>query len=68
QVVTICSRADSPFKAVAQANPAMIDAEDEKKVTVLTFLLPSQDEDRKDVAAFIANLTVPNGVETFSDQ
>lgn len=68
QVVTICSGADSPFKAVAQAHPAMIDPEDAKKVTVPTCLLPSQDEDPKDVAAFVANLTVPNYVETFSDQ
>lgn len=68
QVITICSGADSPFKAVAQAHPAMIDPADAKKVTVPTLLLPSQDEDRKDVEAFVANLNVPNHVETFNDQ
>lgn len=46
----------------------MMDPEDAKKVRVPTLLLPSQDEDPKDVEAFVTNLSVPNQVETFSDQ
>lgn len=40
KVVTICSGVDSPFKAVAQAHPAMMDPEGAMKVIVATFLLP----------------------------
>lgn len=68
QVITMCSTANSPFKAAAQAHPAMIDPEDAKNITVPTLLLASKDENPSDVKAFVSNLKVTHQVETFGDQ
>ncbi|KAI9750957.1 MAG: hydrolase 76 protein [Chaenotheca gracillima] len=68
KIVSLTSGAGTPFKAGAQAHPAMVDAEDAKKVTIPMAMLASKDEPADDVKAFKENLSVKNHVETFSDQ
>jgi dienelactone hydrolase len=66
--VALSSGDATPFKAVAQVHPAMLDPEDAKKVTVPICTLASKDEDPNDVSGFNANLNVQSYVETFEDQ
>ncbi|KAJ5338207.1 hypothetical protein N7452_004935 [Penicillium brevicompactum] len=56
------------FKAAVQCHPAMLDPADAAEVKVPMALLASKDEHMGDVAAYKANLKVPNHVETFSSQ
>ena len=57
------------FKALGEVHPAMVDAEDAKKISVPTIMLASGDEDEKDVKAFEANLKAEHKhVEIFGDQ
>ncbi|CAG7990490.1 unnamed protein product [Penicillium olsonii] len=59
---------NTTFKAAVQCHPAMVDPADATEVNVPMALLASKDEPAGDVAAYQANLKVPNHVETFSDQ
>ncbi|GKT45869.1 putative AIM2 family protein [Colletotrichum spaethianum] len=68
KVITLCSGENSPFKAVAQAHPAMLDPEEAKSVTVPMCVLASKDEDSAAVSDFEANLKVQKHVQTFEDQ
>ncbi|KAH8433318.1 dienelactone hydrolase family protein [Aspergillus melleus] len=56
------------FQAAVQCHPAMVDPADAAEVTVPMALLASGDEPAEDVAAYQANLKVPNHVETFASQ
>ena len=56
------------FSAAASCHPAMVDAGDAPSVKVPFIMLPSKDESADDVKAFQSKLSVPNQVETFSDQ
>lgn len=56
------------FGAAASAHPAMVDPKDAPGIKVPFLMLPSKDEDAKDVEAFAAELKVENQIETFADQ
>lgn len=56
------------FKSAVQCHPAMVDPNDAKNIHVPFATLASKDEPADDVAAFKANLQVPNHVETFPTQ
>lgn len=56
------------FRAAVQCHPAMVDPNDAKSIKVPFATLASKDEPADDVAAFKANLQVPNHVETFPTQ
>ncbi|KAI9831752.1 MAG: hypothetical protein M1826_003083 [Phylliscum demangeonii] len=66
-VVNVCGE-DTPFSVAAQCHPAMVDAEDGKKIMIPLVMLPSKDEDPKAVKAFEQSLNVRHQVEVFDDQ
>ena len=68
QVVSLSSGSGTPFSAVAEVHPAMVDASDAEKVTVPLCMLASKDEKPEDVKKFKEALKVDNHVETFGDQ
>lgn len=69
KVATISAAEESGFKwkAAAQVHPAMLDAEDAKKIKIPFALLPSGDEKKEDCDQFGANLTGEKVLETFAD-
>ena len=68
QIVNLVSRKDTPFRAAACAHPAMVDPEDAPHITIPIAMLPSKDENGKDVEAWKGKLSVKNKVETFPTQ
>ena len=58
----------TPFSAVAEVHPAMVDPKDGEAITVPICMLASGDEDSDAVEGFKENLKVENHVETFPDQ
>lgn len=68
KVVALSTGEGTPFKVAAQCHPALIDPQDAKNVTVPICILPSKDENPKEIQDFAANLKVKNYVETFHDQ
>lgn len=59
---------ENPFSVAAVAHPAMVDPAIASSITVPYILLASKEEPEETIAEFKAKLTVPNHVETFSDQ
>ena len=59
---------ESPFSALAEAHPSMVDPADAPHVKVPVCLLASKGEDVKAVEKFGENLTVPKHIEFFKDQ
>ena len=68
KVISLSSKAGTPFVAAAECHPAMVDANDAKDITVPMALLPSGDEDKEDVKKFKEALKTESLVETFADQ
>lgn len=68
KIVALNAGAGSPFKAAVAAHPAMVDAGDAKGVKIPYLMLPSKGEEKKDVDAFAAALTVPHEIEWFPEQ
>lgn len=68
QIVSLTSQQGTPFKAVAEVHPAMVDPNDAKGITVPVCMLASKDEDAEAVKGFEKELKVKSHVETFSDQ
>lgn len=68
QVVSLSSGSGTPFSAVAEVHPALVDPSDAEKVTVPMCMLASKDEKPEDVKKFKEALKVDNHVETFDDQ
>ncbi|KAF3768701.1 hypothetical protein M406DRAFT_354980 [Cryphonectria parasitica EP155] len=62
------SQSDNPFKIGAECHPAMVDAEDAKKIKIPLTMLASKDEPAEDVKKFEEALTGPKHVEIFQDQ
>ena len=68
QVVSLSSGEDSPFTAVAEVHPGLVDAKDAATIRKPLCMLASGGENADDVKDFAAALKVPNHVETFEDQ
>ncbi|KAL9122896.1 MAG: hypothetical protein Q9187_000547 [Circinaria calcarea] len=68
KIVSFTSGSDSPFSAVSEVHPAMIDAADAALVARPICILASGDESAEDVQKFGEALKVPSHVETFKDQ
>ena len=62
------SQEGTPFSAVAEVHPAMVDPEDAKGITVPLCMLASGDEDMDAVKKFEANLKVKNFVDHYPSQ
>lgn len=62
------SGSGTPFSAVAEVHPALVDPSDAGKITVPLCMLASKDENPDDVKKFKEGLKVENHVETFGDQ
>lgn len=67
-VDSLVSQENTPFKSAAAAHPAMVDANDAPKMTIPILLLPSNGEDKNDVAAYEKKLKVKHEVEWYDDQ
>ena len=67
QIVSLSSQQGTPFKAVAEVHPAMVDPNDAKGITVPVCMLASKDEDPDAVKGFQKELKVKSHVETFAD-
>ena len=67
-MVGLSSQSGTPFSAVCEVHPAMVDPEDAKKIHIPVCMLASNGEDAEAVKNFEKNLTVDHHVETFSDQ
>ncbi|KAI9809089.1 MAG: hypothetical protein M1825_002378 [Sarcosagium campestre] len=68
KIATLSAQEGTPYSAVAQAHPAMLDPNDALKVTVPIAVLASKDENVEDVEKFKANLKVKNFVDIYKDQ
>ena len=68
QIVSLTAQSGTPFSAVAEVHPAMVDPADAKGIKVPLCMLASGDEDAKAVSEFGKTLSVENHVETFGDQ
>ncbi len=68
QIVSLTAQANTPFSAVAEVHPAMVDANDAKGIKVPLCMLASKDEDPEAVKKFGEALTVKSHIETFDDQ
>lgn len=68
KVIGMTSTSGTPFSAVIEVHPAMVDPNDAKDITIPLCMLASKDEDPEAVKGFKENLKVNNHVETFSDQ
>jgi dienelactone hydrolase len=68
KIVSLSSKKGTPFSAVAEVHPAMVDPKDAEEVSVPICMLPSKDEPANDVEAFEKALKVEHHVEIFKDQ
>ena len=68
QIVSLTSGKGTPFSAVAEVHPAMVDPKDAENITVPICMLASKDEDADAVKSFEKALKVESHIETFSDQ
>lgn len=68
QIVSLTAQPGTPFSAVAEVHPAMVDPADAKGIKVPLCMLASGDEDANAVKEFGKALSVENHIETFSDQ
>ena len=68
KIVSLTAQQGTPFKAVAEVHPAMVDPNDAKGITVPICMLASKDEDADAVKGFEKELKVKSHVETFADQ
>lgn len=68
KVTNLSSTKDSVFKAAVSAHPAMVDAADAPNVAIPILSIPSKGEEKKDVEAFDAALTVEHETHWFEDQ
>ena len=68
QIVSLTAQPGTPFSAVAEVHPAMVDPSDAKGIHVPLCMLASGDEDAQAVKDFSATLTVDKHIETFGDQ
>ena len=62
------STSGTPFSAVAEVHPAMVDPNDAKGITIPLCMLASGDENPDDIKAFKENLKVKCFIDTYSDQ
>lgn len=68
KIVSFSSGKGTPFTAVAEVHPAMVDPADAENITVPIAMLASGDEDAEAVKKFGEALTVERYIETFGDQ
>ncbi|KAI9739208.1 MAG: hypothetical protein M1834_007421 [Cirrosporium novae-zelandiae] len=68
KVISLSAQPGTPFKAVAECHPAMVDPKDAEGVSIPLCMLASKDEPVEDVKNFEKALKAPHYVETFSDQ
>ncbi|KAL9104873.1 MAG: hypothetical protein Q9187_008854, partial [Circinaria calcarea] len=68
KILSLTSGPGTPFSAVAEVHPAMVDPSDAGRITVPLCMLASKDENPDDVKKFKEGLKVENHVETFGDQ
>ena len=68
QIISLTAQPGTPFSAVAEVHPAMVDPADAKGIKVPLCMLASGDEDATAVSEFGKTLSVENHVETFGDQ
>lgn len=68
KVISLTSQSGTPFKAVAECHPAMVDPSEAANIEVPLCMLASGDEPAEEVKKFEANLKAPHHVETFGDQ
>ena len=68
QIISLTAQPGTPFSAVAEVHPAMVDPADAKGIKVPLCMLASGDEDANAVSEFSKTLSVENHVETFGDQ
>jgi dienelactone hydrolase len=68
KVVSLTSQSGTPFKAVAECHPAMVDPSEATNIDIPLCMLASMDEPVEGVKKFEANLKTPHHVETFGDQ
>ena len=68
QIISLTAQPGTPFSAVAEVHPAMVDPADAKGIKVPLCMLASGDEDATAVSEFGRTLSVENHVETFGDQ
>ncbi|MCJ1258130.1 hypothetical protein MMC24_005961 [Lignoscripta atroalba] len=68
KIISLTSQEGTPFSAVAEVHPAMVDPEDAKGITVPLCMLASGDEDMDAVKKFEANLKVKNFVDHYPSQ
>lgn len=68
KMLSLSGGKDTPFNAIAECHPAMVDPEDGGKLTIPVLVLASKDEDATAIKSFQEKLTVKHHVETFGDQ
>jgi dienelactone hydrolase len=66
-VSLIGTRGDTKFKAGVQTSPAMVDAEEAKKVQIPMLIMPSKDESKEDFDKYASNLPVKYKMERFDN-
>lgn len=67
KIIAMTSGAETPFSAAAYCHPSLLTAEEAPKITIPTAILASQDEDAELMKSFVAGLTVPKFLDTYSD-
>ncbi|KAK3167653.1 hypothetical protein OEA41_010780 [Lepraria neglecta] len=68
KIVSLTAQPGTNFSAAAEVHPAMVDPKDAKDIKIPVCMLASGDEDADAVKKFGEALSVPNHIETFSDQ
>lgn len=68
QIVSLTAQSGTPFSAVAEVHPAMVDPKDAEGIKVPVCMLASGDEDKEAVTKFGESLKVTSHIETFDDQ
>jgi len=64
----LTAQSGTPFSAVAEVHPAMVDPKDAEGIKVPMCMLASGDEDAEAVKKFGENLKETSHIETFGDQ
>jgi len=68
KIANLLAGENSQFYAAAACHPAMVDANDAKKITIPFAMLPSKDESKEDVDNWEKNCKTDHTVEWFNDQ
>ena len=66
--MNLTSTGGTPFKAAAACHPAMVDAKDAPGIVIPTYMIPTKDEDKNDVAAWEKGVKVEKKVVWYDNQ